>query len=103
MQGDKGRDMTESKTKAAGEDVAEDLAKLREDIAALKGDLARLAKSLRGEAGEVSDEARQLYEKWTKEGERAAKAAVRELEDRPLIVLLVAFAIGFIGGRLLPR
>jgi ElaB/YqjD/DUF883 family membrane-anchored ribosome-binding protein len=92
--------MNESKTKAAAENVADEMVRLREDLAALKSDLVRLMKNLRGDAGE---EAQQLYARLAKESERSARAVVRELEDRPLTTLLIAFAIGFIGGRFLPR
>jgi hypothetical protein len=95
--------MSESKTKAAAEDVADEVVRLREDLAALKSDIARLVKSIRGDAGELGEEAQQLYSKLAKQSERSAKAIVRELEERPLTTLLVALAVGFIGGRFLPR
>ena len=95
--------MSESKTRAAAEDVADEVSRLREDLAALKGDIARLVKSMRSDAGEIGEETQQLYAKLVKDSERSARAIVRELEDRPLTTLLVAFAVGFIGGRFLPR
>jgi ElaB/YqjD/DUF883 family membrane-anchored ribosome-binding protein len=90
----------ESKTKAAAEDVADEVTRLREDLAALKSDLVRLVKNMRGEA---SEEAQQLYTKLAKESERSAQAVMHEIEERPLTALLIAFAIGFIGGRFLSR
>ena len=95
--------MSESKTRAAAEDVADEVSRLREDLAALKGDIARLVKSMRSDAGEIGEETQQLYAKLVKDSERSARAIVRELEDRPLTTLLVAFAVGFIAGRFLPR
>ena len=95
--------MSESKTRAAAEDVADEVNRLREDLAALKGDIARLVKTMRSDAGEIGEEAQQLYAKLAKDSERSARAIVREFEERPLTTLLVAFAIGFIGGRFLPR
>ena len=95
--------MNESKTKAAAEDVADEVARLREDLAALKADITRLVKSMRSDAGEIGEEAEELYAKLAKEGERSARAVVREFEERPLMTLLIAFAVGFIGGRFLPR
>ena len=89
--------MNESKTRAA--DVADEVVRLREDLGALKGDIARLVKSMRSDAGEMGEEAQQLYAKLAKNSERSARAIVQELEDRPLTTLLVAFAVGFIGGR----
>jgi hypothetical protein len=93
--------MNESKTRAA--DVADEVVRLREDLGALKGDIARLVKSMRSDAGEMGEEAQQLYAKLAKDGERSARAIVRELEERPLTTLFVTFAVGFIGGRFLPR
>ena len=95
--------MSESKARAAAEDVADEVNRLREDLAALKGDIARLVKSMRADAGEIGEEAQQLYAKLAKDSERSAGAIVRELEERPLTTLLFAFAIDFIGGRFLPR
>ena len=95
--------MNESRTKAAAEDVADEVARLREDLAALKTDITGLVKSMRSDAGEIGEEAEELYAKLAKEGERSARAVVREFEERPLMTLLIAFAVGFIGGRFLPR
>ena len=95
--------MSESKTRAAAEDVADEVNRLREDLAALKGDIARLVKSMRSDAGEIGEEAQQLYAKLARDSERSARVIVRELEERPLTTLLIAFAVGFIAGRFLPR
>ena len=95
--------MNESRTKAAAEDVADEVARLREDLAALKTDITRLVKSMRSDAGEIGEEAQHLYDKLATESERSARALVREIEERPLTTMLIAFAIGFIGGRFLPR
>jgi len=95
--------MSESRTKAAAEDVADEVARLRDDLAALKSDIARLVQSMRDDAGELGDEAHDLYARLSKEGERSARAVIREVEERPLAALLIAFAVGFIGGRFLPR
>jgi hypothetical protein len=95
--------MSDSKTKSAAEDVADEVMRLREDLSALKSDIARLVKGMRSDASELGDEAQALYKRLSKEGERSARAMLGELEERPLTTLLVAFAIGFIGGRFLPR
>jgi len=92
-----------AKAGASGESAA-DLQKLREDIAALKEDLARAVRHLTRDAtDEVSEEARRLYAKLSDTGGRSAAAIAREVEERPLLTLLVAFGIGFIGGSLLRR
>jgi len=99
--------MADSRTRAAADEAAADLEKLRDDIAALRSDVTRLVKSISKDAGDLSsdaqNEARRIYSKLAKESERSAKAVVRELEERPLTTLLIAFAIGFVGGRFLAR
>jgi hypothetical protein len=95
--------MSEWSTRAAADDAADELARLREDLAELKGDLAALVRSLRSDAGDVSEEAQALYARLAGEGYRSARGVYHELEDRPLTVLAIAFALGLIGGRFLLR
>jgi len=95
--------MSEWSTRAAAEDPAEELAKLRDDLASLKDDLATLVRSLRSDAGDMSEEAQELYARRANEGHRSARALFHDLEDRPLTVLAIAFAAGLIGGRFLLR
>jgi len=92
-----------STSAAADDDAAEELARLRDDLAELKGDLAALVRSLRKDAGDMSEEAQALYARLAGEGHRSARAVYHELEDRPLTVLAIAFALGLIGGRFLLR
>jgi len=85
-------------------DMAADIEKIRGDIASLKDDLARLVKGLASNAkGEISEESRRLYAKLSEQSERSAKLLAREVEERPLATLLLAFGIGFIGGSLMRR
>lgn len=95
--------MSEWNAKAAAEDAADEVSRLRDELASLKDDIARLVKNMRSGASELGDEAHDLYERLSKEGERSARAVIREVEERPLTALLVAFAVGFISGRFLPR
>jgi hypothetical protein len=53
--------------------------------------------------GEISDEAKRLYAKLSEGGERSTKLLAREVEERPLTMLLLAFGLGFIGGNLMRR
>ena len=81
-----------------------DLARLSSDIQALKEDLARLVDHLKTSATEtVSGEASRLYETLTSEGQRQAAALAHSVEEKPLASVLIAFAIGFVGGRILLR
>jgi hypothetical protein len=92
--------MTEtSKTRGSGE-TAVDLEKIREDLASLREDLARLTSDAKGE---ISEEARRLYARLSDQGQRSATAISRGIEEQPLLTLLLAFGIGFIGGSLLRR
>lgn len=81
-----------------------DLARLSSDIQALKEDLARLVDHLKTSATEtVSGEASRLYETLSSEGQRQAAALAHSVEEKPLASVLIAFAIGFVGGRILLR
>lgn len=88
-----------------------DLDTIRDDIDALRKDLARLMEHVKsgalhniaGQVEDMSDEARRLYNRALAEGERGADALTRQIEERPLTTLLIAFGLGFIGGRIVLR
>ncbi len=74
------------------------------DIAALKHDIGRLMEQAKTDAARtVSTETSRLYGALANEGERSVEAIARQVEERPLASLLVAFAVGFVGGNLLKR
>jgi ElaB/YqjD/DUF883 family membrane-anchored ribosome-binding protein len=79
------------------DDIKEELATLRKDIAVL----ARHAGN--GAMDKMSDHGHRIYERVQDGGERVVRAASHEIEERPLTSVLVAFAVGFVGGRLLAR
>ena len=96
--------MSESAKSHAGSESATEFEKVQKDIAALREDLTRLVKGLAADAkSDVSEETRRLYAKLSDQGQRSAKAIAHEIEERPLMMLLLAFGIGFIGGSLLRR
>jgi ElaB/YqjD/DUF883 family membrane-anchored ribosome-binding protein len=92
-----------------------DLQEIMNDIASLKEDIAKLAGHLKNSAidttagaarsvvGQLSDEAARIYESLAAQGERSAKTISRQVEEQPMTSLLVAFALGFVGSRLLSR
>jgi len=81
-----------------------DLDQLKADIADLRSALGKLVDDVRrGATTGVSREADRLYSRLADTSERSASALAREVEERPLTALLIAFGIGFIGGRLLSR
>jgi ElaB/YqjD/DUF883 family membrane-anchored ribosome-binding protein len=91
--------------------VKTDLEAVTEDIAALRRDLATLAAHVKSgavsgatdAAAQLSSEASDLYARLAAEGKNSAKMITRQVEEQPLVSLLVAFALGFIGSRLLSR
>jgi ElaB/YqjD/DUF883 family membrane-anchored ribosome-binding protein len=88
-----------------------DLRKLAEDVQALKRDLAALADHSRDTlwsgaadtANAIGSEAQRLYDGAAAQGKRSAKAISDQIEEQPLLSILIAFGIGFLGGRILPR
>lgn len=88
-----------------------DLAALQADLAALKRDVGDLmahlkataAASVQGATASLEDGASKLLRSITDEGERSMKAIGQKVEDQPVMALLIAFGIGYLGGRVLPR
>lgn len=88
-----------------------DLAALQDDLAALKRDVSNLLEHLKigatnnaqSAAERVEDGAQRIYRNVAAEGDRAAKAIGRQVEEQPLVALLIALGIGYVGGRLLSR
>lgn len=96
-------------------DTPPDMQMVMADIATLKHDLATLlstkagsvvndiADEAKGIAGHLGDEARHACRNLAAQGERTVKAIGHQVEEKPVTFLLLAFAAGFLGGRLLPR
>jgi ElaB/YqjD/DUF883 family membrane-anchored ribosome-binding protein len=96
--------MSESSRSRTDDADTPDLEQLRTDIADLKSAFARLVDDVKkGATKGVGREAERLYSQLADTSERSASALAREVEERPLTALLIAFGIGFIGGRLLTR
>jgi ElaB/YqjD/DUF883 family membrane-anchored ribosome-binding protein len=91
--------------------VKTDIEAIGDDIASLKRDLAALAEHVKrgavsgatGAAAQLSSEASDIYDRLASESANSAKALSRQIEEQPLTSLLIAFALGFVGSRLLPR
>jgi ElaB/YqjD/DUF883 family membrane-anchored ribosome-binding protein len=96
-------------------DTGVDFGAIVRDIAALRQDFADLMSQMKSGAlkgangaaedalGELSDKAKHLYDRVTAQGERTVKAVGRQVEERPVMSLLIAFGVGFIASRLLSR
>ncbi|HYM01780.1 MAG TPA: hypothetical protein VET85_02475 [Stellaceae bacterium] len=92
-----------------------DLQVISADLATLKKDVARLMRQLKASAiddGDASprdavehigDEALRAYRDWVAQGERSVRSLGRQVEEQPVTSLLLAFAAGFLGSRLLLR
>jgi hypothetical protein len=88
--------------------IISDIAALKRDLAALVGHMKASAMSGPGEAaqhaiGQLSEELTRAYEAMAGQGEQSAKAIGRQIEDKPVVSLLLAFGLGLLGGRLLLR
>jgi ElaB/YqjD/DUF883 family membrane-anchored ribosome-binding protein len=87
------------------------LAALQADLVALKRDVTTLLEGwkagatsrVQGVAAEIDGRARGAYRGIADSGQRSAKEVGRHVEAHPLLALLIAAGIGFIGGRALPR
>ena len=91
-----------------------DLRAIMGDVETLKHDLATLIRHrkdgiaediahARGAVGQLGDQAVHAYENLAAQGQRSVKAIGRQVEEQPVLSLLLAFAAGFIGSRMLSR
>ena len=86
-------------------------ADLQDDIAALKRDVAGLIEHLKlgatagvqSASDQIDDSAHRVCRTVSAEGQRAANAISRRVEAQPLVALLVALGVGYVGGRMLSR
>ena len=87
------------------------VAGLQDDSATLKRDVASLIEHLKlgattgaqSAAEQLEDGAHRICRGVAAEGERAAAVVCRQIEAQPLVALLIALGVGYIGGRLLSR
>ncbi len=87
------------------------LASLQADISSLKQDLSSLLSHLKTGAAagaqtasdQIQDGAAKLYETAATEGTRSAKLIVKQIEEQPVLALLIVLGLGYLGGRLLTR
>lgn len=98
----------ETETSVDFDAIVSDLAALRQDFADLMSQMKSGAlKGANGAAenilSQLGDRVSHLYDSVTAQGERSVKAVSRQVEERPVVSLLVAFGVGFIASRLLSR
>jgi len=81
-----------------------DLDTIRDDLDALKADLGGLLKHVKsGAVDGMSDEAKRLYGKLAAQSGESLETFARQVEEKPLASLLIAFGVGFIFARILSR
>jgi ElaB/YqjD/DUF883 family membrane-anchored ribosome-binding protein len=90
------------------ESLSKEFAAMKRDIAALAANLKSgnghgVADSVHEAASDLSDRAAQLYENLATQGKRSVKAVSHQVEEQPLLSLLVAFGVGFVASKLLSR
>jgi ElaB/YqjD/DUF883 family membrane-anchored ribosome-binding protein len=97
---------------SSSSDANSDLAAIINDIASLKNDIASLAASLKSNAAnttseatskvvdQIGDQASRVYNNLSAQSQKSAKALTQQLEEQPIVTLLIAFALGFFGSRL---
>jgi hypothetical protein len=81
-----------------------DLAAVRDDIDSLKADLGALLKHVKsGAVDGVTGEAKRLYGKLSAQGDETLESLARQVDEKPLASLLIAFGVGFVVARILSR
>lgn len=98
-----------SSTNSVGTDQT--MAALQADMAALKHDLSSLLGNLKAGASngahnaadQIDEKAQHMYRRVSEQSDRSIKALGQQIEDQPIMSMLVVLGIGFIGGRLLSR
>ena len=81
-----------------------DIDTIREELESLRKTVSALTREAgNGAIDKAAGRGHRLYTRVHDGGERVARAASDEIEEHPLTSVLIAFAIGFVGGRLLPH
>ena len=88
-----------------------DIALVREDLVILKRDVASLIEHIKGgatnkvqnAANQVERHVRSLRQEAGAQGERSAQAFSVFTEKQPLVALMIAVGIGYVGARVLRR
>jgi hypothetical protein len=84
-----------------------DLAAFRDDLAALKHDVASLIEHVKGGAADtvqnaaerIDRQARGICHDVGEGGERSVKAVGDWVEKQPVLALLIALGVGYVGAR----
>jgi hypothetical protein len=96
---------------SASMDSDPDIALVREDLVILKRDVASLIEHIKGGAtnkaqnatNQVERHVRSLRQQAAAQGERSAKAVTVFTEKQPLVPLIIAIGIDYVGARVVRR
>src|ERR1700722_4512761 len=96
---------------SASMDSDPDIALFREDLVILKRDVASLIEHIKGGAtnnvqiatNQIERRVRSLRQEAGVQGERSAQAVRVLTEKQPLVALIIAVVIGYVGARVLRR
>jgi hypothetical protein len=96
---------------SASMDSDPDVALFREDLVILKRDVASLIEHIKGRAtikvqnatNQVERHVRSLRQEAGAQGERSSEAIRVFAEKQPLVALIIAVGIGYVGARVLRR
>jgi hypothetical protein len=96
---------------SASMDSDHDIARVREDLVILKRDVASLIEHIKGgatnnvqnAANQVERHVLSLRQEAGAQGERSAEAVRVFTEQQPLVALIIAAGIGYVGARVLRR
>lgn len=81
-------------------DLRRDFSTLLESVRA-RGD--GVAKDTEATIRELASQAQRIYDDVSRSGRHSLHAVGKTIEERPLVSILIAFVLGFIGSRLLDR
>jgi ElaB/YqjD/DUF883 family membrane-anchored ribosome-binding protein len=102
----------------ATDETKDELGALRDDIAKVKADILTLAEDLRrlglaaagtarrsaeAEGERLRTDVDEVIAELRRQGERTLQDAKASVEERPLLAVLIALAVGFVLGRILDR
>lgn len=89
------------------ESLSNDFAQLRKEFSKTLENLNErrggVSAELEGRLGEIGEQISGLYHELQGKGRRGVAVIEETVEQRPLTAIMLAFAVGFIGSRLIDR
>ena len=96
---------------ASNGDASADIQAIMNDLASLRSDIATLTNHVssttvnaaNSAAGQIGTQASKAFDNLSAQSQRSVKAIGNQIEEQPITSLLIAFALGFVGSRMLSR